>query len=99
MSNYIFKAIILMCTLFQVWSLSKGILLRNIMFPSMIYAIALDPGEHVFYAGSRDGKIYVAALNAESSPNDAYGMYIIGLLADHRFVIILRSLFLCFSTS
>lgn len=67
----------------KVWSLSKGILLRNIVFPSMIYAIALDPGEHVFYAGCRDGKIYVAALNAESSSNDAYGMNIIGSLADH----------------
>ncbi|XP_010061738.3 protein ROOT INITIATION DEFECTIVE 3 [Eucalyptus grandis] len=71
----------------KVWSLSKGILLRNIVFPSMIYAIALDPGEHVFYAGSRDGKIYVAALNAESSSNDAYGMYIIGSLADHSKVV------------
>ncbi|KAK9271064.1 hypothetical protein L1049_026653 [Liquidambar formosana] len=50
----------------KVWSLSKGKLLRNIIFPSIIDAIALDPGEHVFYAGSRDGKIYIAALSAES---------------------------------
>lgn len=68
----------------KVWSLSKGLLLRNIVFPSAIDAIALDPGEHVFYAGSRDGKIYVAALNARTASNDNYGMHIIGSLSDHR---------------
>ncbi|KAF7807723.1 protein ROOT INITIATION DEFECTIVE 3 [Senna tora] len=36
---------------FEVWSLSKGALLRNIAFPTIIDAIALDPAEHVFYAG------------------------------------------------
>ncbi|XVF36291.1 hypothetical protein REPUB_Repub19eG0045500 [Reevesia pubescens] len=67
----------------KVWSLSRGRLLRNIVFPSIIDAIALDPGEHVFYAGSRDGKIYIAALNAESSPSNSYGLHIIGSLSDH----------------
>ncbi|KAG4193869.1 hypothetical protein ERO13_A06G019300v2 [Gossypium hirsutum] len=66
----------------KVWSLSKGRLLRNVVFPSIIDAIAIDPGEHVFYAGSRDGKIYIAALNAESSPRDNYGLHIIGSLTD-----------------
>ncbi|PPD85845.1 hypothetical protein GOBAR_DD17224 [Gossypium barbadense] len=66
----------------KVWSLSKGRLLRNVVFPSIIDAIAIDPGEHVFYAGSRDGKIYIAALNAESSPSDNYGLHIIGSLTD-----------------
>ncbi|XP_022768745.1 protein ROOT INITIATION DEFECTIVE 3 isoform X1 [Durio zibethinus] len=67
----------------KVWSLFRGRLLRNIVFPSIIDAIALDPGEHVFYAGSRDGKIYIAALNAESSPSSSYGLHIIGSLSDH----------------
>ncbi|XP_040950084.1 uncharacterized protein [Gossypium hirsutum] len=41
----------------HVWSLSRGRLLRNIMFPSIIDAIALDPGEHVLYAGFQDGPV------------------------------------------
>jgi pre-rRNA-processing protein IPI3 len=61
-------------------------LLRNIIFPSIIDAIALDPGEHVFYAGSRDGKIYIAALNAESTSSSKYGLHIINSLSNHRFV-------------
>ncbi|KAA3476466.1 protein ROOT INITIATION DEFECTIVE 3 [Gossypium australe] len=75
-----------------VWSLSKGRLLRNVVFPSIIDAIAIDPGEHVFYAGSRDGKIYVAALNAESSPSDNYGLHIIGSLTDQRTNLIQKSI-------
>ncbi|XP_043711477.1 protein ROOT INITIATION DEFECTIVE 3 [Telopea speciosissima] len=67
----------------KVWSMSKGKLLRSIEFPSVIDAIALDPGEHVFYAGSRDGKIFIAALGAESPSNSSYGKHIIGLLSDH----------------
>lgn len=66
----------------KVWSLSRGRLLRNIVFPSIIDAIALDPGEYVFYAGSRDGKIYIAALSATSSTSNSYGLHIIGSLSD-----------------
>ncbi|XP_039023041.1 protein ROOT INITIATION DEFECTIVE 3-like [Hibiscus syriacus] len=66
----------------KVWSLFKGRLFRNIVFPSIIGAIAIDPGEHVFYAGGRDGKIFITALNAESSPSNNYGLHIIGLLID-----------------
>lgn len=66
--------------------MSKGKLLRNVMFPSIIDAIALDPGEHVFYAGGRDGKIYVAALNAESTYKNNYGLHIINSFSTHRFV-------------
>ncbi|KAF8377549.1 hypothetical protein HHK36_030931 [Tetracentron sinense] len=66
----------------KVWSLSKGKLLRTIVFPSIINAIAVEPGEHVFYAGSRDGKIYIAALNAESTTTNSYGMHIVGSLYD-----------------
>lgn len=67
----------------KVWSLSKGKLLRDIVFPSIIDTIALDPGEHVFYAGGRDGKIYIAALTAQGTSSNSYGMHIIGSLADH----------------
>lgn len=56
------------------------------MFPSIIDAIALDPGEHVFYAGGRDGKIYIAALHAQPTSTSNYGLHIIGTLSDHRFV-------------
>lgn len=68
--------------------MSKGKLLRNVMFPSIIDAIALDPGEHVFYAGGRDGKIYVAALNAESTYKNNYGLHIINSFSTHRFVLL-----------
>ncbi|KAJ7958170.1 protein ROOT INITIATION DEFECTIVE 3-like [Quillaja saponaria] len=67
----------------KVWSLSRGKLLRNIVFPSIIDAIALDPAEHVFYAGSRDGKIFITALNAESSSSKNYGLHIISSLSNH----------------
>ncbi|CAM8918992.1 unnamed protein product [Rhodiola kirilowii] len=66
----------------KVWNTS-GKLLRSILFPTIINAIALSPGEEVFYAGGRDGKIYIAALSAESSSGGSYGMHIIGSLPDH----------------
>ncbi|KAG2663648.1 hypothetical protein I3760_16G042900 [Carya illinoinensis] len=67
----------------KVWSLSKGKLLRSIVFPSIIDAITLDPGEHVFYAGSRDSKIYIAAINAETTSKNSYGLHIIKSLSNH----------------
>ncbi|KAI7733980.1 hypothetical protein M8C21_001403 [Ambrosia artemisiifolia] len=66
----------------KVWSLARGTLLRNIVFPSVIDAVALDPGEHVFYAGGRDGKIYIAELNSLGKTNKNYGLHIIGTLSD-----------------
>ncbi|KAI3687130.1 hypothetical protein L1987_80821 [Smallanthus sonchifolius] len=66
----------------KVWSLARGTLLRNIVFPSVIDAVALDPGEHVFYAGGRDGKIYIAELNSLGKSNKNYGLHIIGTLSD-----------------
>ncbi|KAJ6826824.1 protein ROOT INITIATION DEFECTIVE 3 isoform X1 [Iris pallida] len=66
----------------KVWSLSEGRSLRTITFPCIIDAIAIDPGEHAFYAGGRDGKIYIAALSAECNPNSSYGEFIIGSLSD-----------------
>ncbi|XP_076928488.1 protein ROOT INITIATION DEFECTIVE 3-like [Bidens hawaiensis] len=65
----------------KVWSLARGTLLRNVVFPSVIDAVALDPGEHVFYAGGRDGKIYIAELNSVGKTNN-YGLHIIGTLSD-----------------
>ncbi|PHT81076.1 hypothetical protein T459_14091 [Capsicum annuum] len=61
----------------KVWSLSKKKLLRNIMFPTIINSIALDFGEDVFYAGGRDGKIYIATLNIVADPNTHYGLHIL----------------------
>ncbi|KAG6784504.1 hypothetical protein POTOM_010200 [Populus tomentosa] len=56
-----------------VWSLSNRIFLRNLQFPSIIDAITImDPGEHVFYAGGRDGKVHIAALNADSSSSKSH---------------------------
>lgn len=60
--------------------------MRNIVFPTIVDAIALDPGEHVFFAGGRDGKIYVAALNAESTSDSKYGLHIINCFSNHRFL-------------
>nr|KAJ0214637.1 hypothetical protein LSAT_V11C400162720 [Lactuca sativa] len=69
----------------KVWSLTRGTLLRNIVFPSIIDVVALDQGEHVFYACGRDGKIYIAELNAQVTSNNSnnnYGLHIIGTLSD-----------------
>ncbi|CAN8278377.1 unnamed protein product [Cochlearia groenlandica] len=62
----------------KVWSLSKGRLLRNIIFPSAINALALDPCGSVFYAGGRDSKIYIGAMNATSD----YATKIIGSVSE-----------------
>ncbi|XP_078443774.1 transducin/WD40 repeat-like superfamily protein isoform X2 [Wolffia australiana] len=67
----------------KVWSLSKGKQIRLITFPCIINAIALDPGEDVFYAGGRDGKIYLAALNATCPSNGKFDEYIITCLNEH----------------
>ncbi|KAI3841707.1 hypothetical protein MKX03_006851 [Papaver bracteatum] len=66
----------------KVWSLSKGKLLRTIDFPSAINAVALDPCEHIFYAGGKDGKIYVVSLTGENTSASKYGMHIVGALSD-----------------
>ncbi|XP_052620340.1 phosphatidylinositol 3,4,5-trisphosphate 3-phosphatase and protein-tyrosine-phosphatase PTEN2A isoform X1 [Lactuca sativa] len=54
------------------------------MIVKAISIVALDPGEHVFYASGRDGKIYIAELNAQttSNNNNNYGLDIIGTLSD-----------------
>uniref|UniRef100_A0A7C9DS81 Uncharacterized protein n=1 Tax=Opuntia streptacantha TaxID=393608 RepID=A0A7C9DS81_OPUST len=71
----------------KVWSLATGRLLRSIVLPTIIDTIAIDSGECVFYAGGRDGKIYIAALNAPITSSSEYGMHIIGSLADQCFWI------------
>ena len=76
-----------------MWGLSRGTVLEHLVFPTMIDAIVLDPAEHVFYAGSRDGKIFIAALNTERVPTNDYGMHIIGSFSNHRlsFLLLLSS--------
>lgn len=63
--------------------------MRNIVFPSIIDAVVLDPGEHIFYAGGRDGKIYIAALNAQENLSSNYGLHIIGSISEHGYAKIL----------
>ncbi|KAK9129628.1 hypothetical protein Sjap_010115 [Stephania japonica] len=67
----------------KVWSLSKGVLLRDVVFRTIIDSIALDPSERVFYAGGRDGKIYIVSLTTKSTSTSNYGMHILGALSDH----------------
>ncbi|XP_073022121.1 protein ROOT INITIATION DEFECTIVE 3-like isoform X2 [Primulina eburnea] len=55
----------------KVWSLYEGKLLTDIVFPSIIDTIVLGPRETVFYAGGRDGKIYIAGLNSPGTPNNS----------------------------
>ncbi|CAN7099254.1 unnamed protein product [Brassica rapa subsp. narinosa] len=62
----------------KVWSLSQGKLLRSIIFPSKINALALDTGGSVFYAGGGDGKIYIGALNSKSD----YATQCLGSVSD-----------------
>lgn len=66
--------------------LSEGKLLRNIVFPSKIQAIALDPRERFFYAGGEDGVIYVAALHSKSPSSKNHGLHIISSFQNLRFV-------------
>ncbi|PON94206.1 Guanine nucleotide-binding protein, beta subunit [Trema orientale] len=66
----------------KVWSLSGGKLLRDIVFPSEIEAIAMDPVEAVFYAGGHDGKIYVAALHTDSPNSKNHGLHILRSFED-----------------
>lgn len=61
--------------------------MRNIVFSSVIDAIAIDVGEYAFYAGGRDGKIYIAELNALTRCSTDYGKHILGFLTDSRSVI------------
>ncbi|CAI9115788.1 OLC1v1016782C3 [Oldenlandia corymbosa var. corymbosa] len=67
----------------KIWSLSGRKLLRSVKFPSIIDAVALDPVEHVFFAGGRDGKIYEAALSAQVKLHHSYGEHIIRSSSEH----------------
>lgn len=76
------SAIVVSCsldTLCKVWSLASGSLLRTIKFPSAINAVVIDPGEYSLYAGSTDGRIFVAALNF--GVPDATGMITDGMIS------------------
>ncbi|KAF9625960.1 hypothetical protein IFM89_027828 [Coptis chinensis] len=67
----------------KAWGISEGRLLRTIEFPSIIDAIALDPVEKSFFAGSRDGKIYITALSVENTSSSSFGMHTTGALSEH----------------
>ncbi|CAL5061825.1 unnamed protein product [Urochloa decumbens] len=67
----------------KIWSLSEGRMLRSIPFPTSIDSVALDPRSHVFYAGGRDGKIYVTAMGVVVSSHGSDESSILGALDDH----------------
>ncbi|KAJ1294024.1 hypothetical protein BS78_01G114500 [Paspalum vaginatum] len=67
----------------KIWSLSEGRMLRSISFPTSIDSVALDPRSHIFYAGGRDGKIYVTAMGVDFSSNVCDESSILGALDDH----------------
>ncbi|KAF0908561.1 hypothetical protein E2562_026348 [Oryza meyeriana var. granulata] len=67
----------------KIWSLSEGRMLRSISFPAIIDSIVLDPRSHIFYAGGRDGKIYVTAMGVDVTSPSSDDSSIIGALDDH----------------
>uniref|UniRef100_A0A0E0EAD1 Uncharacterized protein n=1 Tax=Oryza meridionalis TaxID=40149 RepID=A0A0E0EAD1_9ORYZ len=67
----------------KIWSLSERRMLRSISFPAITDSVALDPRSHVFYAGGRDGKIYVTAMGIDVTSPSSDDSTIIGALDDH----------------
>ncbi|CAN6212211.1 unnamed protein product [Urochloa humidicola] len=67
----------------KIWSLSEGRMLRSIPFPTSIDSVALDPRSHVFYAGGRDGKIYVTGMGVDVGSHGSDESFILGALDDH----------------
>nr|KAJ0191899.1 hypothetical protein LSAT_V11C800453670 [Lactuca sativa] len=63
----------------KVWSLNRGTLLRNIVFPSIIDAVALDPGEHVFMLVGQMGKYTLQNSMLKSHPTTTTTMVCISL--------------------
>ncbi|KAE8695009.1 hypothetical protein F3Y22_tig00110747pilonHSYRG00082 [Hibiscus syriacus] len=47
----------------KVWELLSGRLLRTLVYPSSVTAIALHPLEHFLFSGSVNGKIFVKVLD------------------------------------
>ncbi|XP_037466808.1 protein ROOT INITIATION DEFECTIVE 3-like isoform X2 [Triticum dicoccoides] len=68
----------------KIWSLSEGRMLRSISFPAIIDSVEIDPRSHIFYAGGRDGKIYVTAMGVDASSQGRDDSSILGILDDHR---------------
>ncbi|CAM0880572.1 unnamed protein product [Alopecurus aequalis] len=66
----------------KIWSLSEGRMLRSISFPAIIDSVEIDPRSHIFYAGGRDGKIYVTAMGVDPSQG-CEDSSILGALDDH----------------
>ncbi|XP_037459771.1 protein ROOT INITIATION DEFECTIVE 3-like isoform X2 [Triticum dicoccoides] len=67
----------------KIWSLSEGRMLRSISFPAIIDSVEIDPRSHIFYAGGRDGKIYVTAMGVDVSSQGRDDLSILGILDDH----------------
>ncbi|XP_062195136.1 protein ROOT INITIATION DEFECTIVE 3-like isoform X2 [Phragmites australis] len=67
----------------KIWSISEGRMLRSVSFPVIIDSVALDPRSHIFYAGGRDGKIYVTAMGVDVISHGSDESPILGALDDH----------------
>ncbi len=50
----------------KIRNLGSGVVLRSVMLPSPLTALALDPGEHSVYVGSSTGTIYDISLLGDS---------------------------------
>ena len=57
----------------KVWSLCGGELLRTLLFPSALTALALDAADWTLFAGALNGRIYAAPLCGEAAPPEGGG--------------------------
>ena len=57
----------------KVWSLCGGVLLRTLLFPAALTALALDAADWTLFAGAMNGRIYAAPLSGDACPPEGGG--------------------------
>ena len=57
----------------KVWSLCGGVLLRTLVFPAALTALALDAADWTLFAGAMNGRIYAAPLSGDAAPPEGGG--------------------------
>jgi pre-rRNA-processing protein IPI3 len=57
----------------KVWSLCGGVLLRTLVFPAALTALALDAADWTLFAGAMNGRIYAAPLSGDACPPEGGG--------------------------
>ena len=57
----------------KVWSLCGGALLRTLVFPAALTALALDAADWTLFAGAMNGRIYAAPLSGDACPAEGGG--------------------------